>query len=124
MKSTIFHPIAQALRDAYPEADHDGCSLEEVEEIAGHGIKAKVNGRKVCVGNNKMMQVLGIGEHTCELVGTIIHIAIDGIYAGHIVINDRVKPDGFPSQIETVNSSDQRALTYLWSVARTAPGPA
>ena len=87
------HPIAQALRDAYPEADHDGCSLEEVEEIAGHGIKAKVNGRKVCVGNNKMMQALGIAEHTCELVGTIIHIAIDGIYAGHIVINDRVKAD-------------------------------
>ena len=87
------HPIAQALRDAYPEADHDGCSLTDVEEVAGHGIKAKVNGRDVCVGNNKMMQALGIAEHTCELVGTIIHIAIDGIYAGHIVINDRVKAD-------------------------------
>ena len=87
------HPIAQALRDAYPEADHDGCSLLDVEEVAGHGIKAKVNGKEVCVGNNKMMQSLGIEEHTCELVGTIIHIAIDRIYAGHIVINDRVKAD-------------------------------
>jgi len=87
------HPIAQALRDAYPEADHDGCSLMDVEEVAGHGIKAKVNSHEVCVGNNKMMQALGIEEHTCELVGTIIHIAIDGIYAGHIVINDRVKTD-------------------------------
>jgi Cd2+/Zn2+-exporting ATPase len=87
------HPIAQALRDAYPEADHDGCSLLDVEEIAGHGIRAKVNNHEVYVGNNKMMQSLGIEEHTCELVGTIIHIAIDRIYAGHIVINDRVKAD-------------------------------
>ena len=87
------HPIAQALRDAYPEADHDGCSLLDVEEVAGHGIRAKVNGKEVCVGNNKMMQSLGIEEHTCELVGTIIHITIDRIYAGHIVINDRVKAD-------------------------------
>ncbi len=87
------HPIAQALRDAYPEADHDGCSLTDVEEVAGQGIKAMVNGKKVCVGNNKMMAALGIAEHQCELVGTIIHVAIDGIYAGHIVINDRVKDD-------------------------------
>ncbi len=87
------HPIAQALRDAYPEADHDGCSLVNVEEVAGQGIKANVNGKEVWVGNNKMMAALGIAEHQCELVGTIIHVAIDGVYAGHIVINDRVKED-------------------------------
>jgi Cd2+/Zn2+-exporting ATPase len=87
------HPIAQALRDAYPEADHDGCSLTDIEEVAGQGIKANVNGKAVAVGNNKLMATLGIAEHQCELVGTIIHVAIDGIYAGHIVINDRVKED-------------------------------
>lgn len=87
------HPIAQALRDAYPEADHDGCSLTEVEEVAGQGIRANVNGKIVSVGNNKMMAGLGIAEHQCKLVGTIIHVAIDGLYAGHIVINDRIKTD-------------------------------
>ncbi len=104
------HPIAQALRDAYPEADHDGCSLQDLEEVAGHGIKAKVNGREVCVGNNKMMRAIGIAEHDCELVGTIIHIAIDGIYAGHIVINDRVKADAKTAVSDLHNLGISRAV--------------
>ena len=87
------HPIGSALRDAFPDEATDGCQLSEVEEVAGHGIKAKVEGWTVCVGNTKMMESIGAQWHDCEHVGTIIHVAIDGEYAGHIVINDKVKDD-------------------------------
>lgn len=87
------HPIGAALRDAFPDEATDGCHVENVEEIAGRGIKAVVGGRTVCVGNKKMMDDLGIESRDCHLVGTIIHVAIDGRYAGHIVINDRIKKD-------------------------------
>ncbi len=87
------HPIGAALRDAFPDEASDGCQLSEVEEIAGQGIKAKVEGWTVCVGNTKMMDAVGAQWHDCEHVGTIIHVAIDGEYAGHIVINDQIKED-------------------------------
>ena len=87
------HPIGAALRDAFPEEATDGCSVTGVEEVAGQGIKARVEGRMVCVGNTKMMDAVGARWHDCHCVGTIIHVAIDGIYAGHIVINDRIKDD-------------------------------
>ena len=81
-----------ALRNAYPdEADH--CRVEDIQETAGHGIIASVNGRKVAVGNAKLMEKVGAAAHPCELEGTIIHVAIDGSYAGHVVISDRVKAD-------------------------------
>ena len=89
------HPIAVALRAASSvEADS---KIEKVEEIAGHGIKALVDGKTVCVGNEKLMNSLGITLNACEEckhhVGTVIHVAIDGIYAGHIVISDQIKAD-------------------------------
>jgi Cd2+/Zn2+-exporting ATPase len=87
------HPIGAALRDAFPDEASDGCRVEQVEEVAGHGIKASVSGRMVCVGNTKMMDAVGAQWHDCHHVGTIIHVAIDGVYAGHIVINDQVKED-------------------------------
>ena len=87
------HPIAAALREAFPCEATDGCRVEAVEELSGRGIRARVDGRIVCVGNAKMMGDLGVEWHDCHLVGTIIHVAIDGRYAGHIVINDRVKAD-------------------------------
>ena len=87
------HPVGAALRDAFPDEATDGCKLSEVEEIAGHGIKAKVENWTVCVGNAKMMDAIGAKWHDCEHIGTIIHVAIDGEYAGHIVINDKVKED-------------------------------
>ena len=87
------HPIAAALREAFPSEATDGCRVEAVEELSGRGIRARVDGRVVCVGNAKMMGDLGVEWHDCHLVGTIIHVAIDGRYAGHIVINDRVKAD-------------------------------
>ena len=87
------HPIGVALRDAFPNEATDGCEITEVEEIAGQGIRAKVGNHIVCVGNTKMMDSIGAKWHNCHKVGTIIHIAIDGIYAGHIIINDKLKED-------------------------------
>ena len=87
------HPIGAALRNAFPSEAIDGCKIEEVEEITGRGIRAKVSGRTVCVGNGKMMEDIGLEAHNCHLVGTIIHVAVDGKYAGHIVINDKIKED-------------------------------
>lgn len=87
------HPIGAALRDAFPSEATDGCKIEDVEEIAGHGIRAKVSGRTVCVGNGKMMEDIGLEAHNCHLAGTIIHVAVDGKYAGHIVINDKIRED-------------------------------
>ena len=87
------HPIGAALRDAFPDEATDGCKLSDVEEIAGQGIKAKVENWTVCVGNTKMMDAIGAQWHDCEHIGTIIHVAIDGEYAGHIVINDKIKED-------------------------------
>lgn len=87
------HPIGAALRNAFPSEAIDGCKIEEVEEIAGRGIRAKVSGRTVCVGNGKMMEDIGLEAHNCHLAGTIIHVAVDGKHAGHIVINDKIKED-------------------------------
>ena len=89
------HPIGEALRSAFPDEKNDGCKVTEVEEIAGEGIKANVAGRAVYVGNTKMMNRIGIKWKNCSCVGTIIHVAIDGKYAGHIVINDRIKDESF-----------------------------
>ena len=86
------HPIAAALRKAYP-AEQDGCSVEDIQEIAGHGIIATVNGKKVAVGNSKLMERVGAAWHPCHHEGTLIHVAIDGEYAGHIVVGDRIKAD-------------------------------
>ncbi len=84
------HPIAAALREAYPD-EKDGCSVEDVTEIAGRGIRAKVSGKTVCVGNARMMDDIGAKWKPCEQSGTIIHVAIDGEYEGHIVIADVIK---------------------------------
>ena len=87
------HPIGAALRDAFPDEATDGCTVSEVEEIAGHGIRARVGNDIVCVGNTKMMEQVGVEWRDCDHVGTIIHVAINCEYAGHIVINDKVKED-------------------------------
>jgi Cd2+/Zn2+-exporting ATPase len=87
------HPIGAALRDAFPNEATDGCAVTDVEEIAGRGIRANVAGRTVCVGNSKMMDDMGVQWHDCHHVGTIIHVAVDGRYTGHVVINDRIKED-------------------------------
>ncbi|MBR6247903.1 MAG: cadmium-translocating P-type ATPase [Muribaculaceae bacterium] len=87
------HPIGAALRQAFPEAAGDGCQVSEVTETAGEGITARVGDNTVSVGNTKLMERVGAKWTPCEHLGTIIHVAIDGEYAGHIVINDQVKAD-------------------------------
>ena len=87
------HPIGAALRGAFPDEATDGCRVEDVEEIAGQGIRARVGNDVVSVGNQKMMETIGVAWHDCHHVGTIIHVAVNGVYAGHIVINDQVKAD-------------------------------
>jgi Cd2+/Zn2+-exporting ATPase len=87
------HPIGAALRDAFPDEATDGCSVSDVEEVAGQGIRARVGDDLVCVGNARMMDAIGAKWHDCTHVGTIVHVAINGTYAGHIVINDQVKAD-------------------------------
>ena len=86
------HPIAVSLREAYSH-EQDGCTVEQVEEVSGQGVRAVVNGKKVCVGNTKMMEQLQVRFHPCELVGTIVHVAVEGEYFGHIVISDEMKSD-------------------------------
>jgi Cd2+/Zn2+-exporting ATPase len=90
------HPIAAALREAYPN-EADNCTVEDIEEIAGQGIRARINGRTVCVGNAKMMAAIGAEVPDCphckNVTGTIIHVAVDRQYEGHIIIADQVKDD-------------------------------
>lgn len=107
------HPIGATLRDAFPNEATDGCEITEVEEIAGQGIRAKVGNHTVCVGNTKMMDSIGAKWHNCHKVGTIIHIAIDGIYAGHIIINDKIKEDSKEaiSQLKTLGVGKTVMLT-------------
>lgn len=97
------HPIGATLRDAFPNEATDGCQISDVEEIAGQGIKANVEGKVVCVGNTKLMDSVGAQWHDCHHAGTIIHVAIDGTYAGHIAINDKIKDDSL-SAIEQLKA--------------------
>lgn len=86
------HPIAQTLRDAYP-SENDSCRVENAEEVAGQGVRAEVNCKVVSVGNSRLMDGVGAKWHPCHRIGTTIHVAIDGEYAGHIVVADTVKAD-------------------------------
>lgn len=86
------HPIAVSLKQAFGN-EADGCKVEDVEEIAGHGVRAVVNGHTVCVGNERMMDSVGAEWHKCHVVGTTVHVSIDGEHAGHIVVADRIKED-------------------------------
>ena len=105
------HPIAVSLRQAFGNED-DGCSVEKVEEIAGHGIRAVVNGKTVCVGNTKMMDTVGAKWTNCSDGGTIIHVAIDGVYAGHIHISDVIKQDS-ASAISDLKKAGVRRTVML-----------
>ena len=84
------HPIADSLRKAYPN-EKDDCKVEDIKEISGYGISAKVNGDLVYVGNTKMMDKFSIEWKACKKIGTIIHVAINNEYQGHIVISDTIK---------------------------------
>ena len=85
------HPISKSLQKAYGKAINRE-RVTDIQEISGHGVEAVVDGHKVAAGNGKLMTKLGIEYHECHSVGAIIHMAVDGQYAGHIVISDEVKP--------------------------------
>ena len=85
------HPISKSLREAYGR-ELDRSRVSDIEEISGNGVIAKVDGRTIAAGNDRLMQRLGIDHKPCRSVGTIVHVAIDGVYSGHIVISDVVKP--------------------------------
>jgi len=86
------HPIALSIRKAFPDKN-DGCDVKDVVETAGQGVMARINGKSVSVGNTNLMESVGAKWQPCEKVGTILHIAIDGEYAGHIVVSDKIKED-------------------------------
>lgn len=90
-ESASSHPISRSLQNAYGKAI-DRSRVENIQEISGNGVTARVDGVEVAAGNDKLMERLGIPYQNCHLAGTIIHMAIDGAYAGHIVISDIVKP--------------------------------
>ena len=104
------HPVAAALRDAFPEEATDGCEVGDIEEMPGMGVKARVGKDVVCVGNAKMMEAVDANWHDCHLTGTIVHVAINGVYAGHIVINDMVKEDSAESIISLRNLGVDRTV--------------
>ena len=86
------HPISRSLKQAYAR-EVDNSRVGEVREIAGHGIKAMIDGKQVCVGNRKFMRSIGAQWHECDAVGTVVHVAVDGEYEGHIIVSDEIKPD-------------------------------
>ncbi|MBQ1598782.1 MAG: cadmium-translocating P-type ATPase [Lachnospiraceae bacterium] len=105
------HPIGISLRLAYPK-EKDDCRVEEVEEIPGQGIRARINGRVVYVGNTKLMDSVGAAWKACHHIGTTIHVAIEGRYAGHIVISDTIKPHSRQA-IETLKKHGVRKTVML-----------
>ena len=86
------HPISRSLKEACGK-ELDAARVSDVEEIAGRGVRAVVDGRAVCAGNDRLMEDIGVSWHPCHRVGTTVHVASDGVYLGHIVISDEVKPD-------------------------------
>ncbi|MBR6360177.1 MAG: cadmium-translocating P-type ATPase [Clostridia bacterium] len=86
------HPISESVKRAFPDTA-DGCTVDDYEELPGLGVKAAINGKTVAVGNTKLMESVGAQYHECSHTGTILHVAIDGNYAGHIVISDVLKPN-------------------------------
>ena len=113
------HPIANSLRKAYPN-EHDDCTVEAVEEIAGRGIRAKINGQIVCVGNEKFMDEVGASWKACYKVGTIIHVAVDGEYAGHAVISDAIKSRAKEAVVEMKNSGVEKIFMLTGDTEKIA----
>ena len=113
------HPISKSLQKAYGK-EIDRGRVTDIEEISGHGIGAKVDGHTVAAGNGKLMEQLGIAYHDCHCVGTIIHMAIDGQYAGHIVISDVVKPHSKEAIAQLKKAGVQKTVMLTGDAKRVA----
>ena len=110
-ESVSSHPIATSILKAYGEPI-DNTRIGNIEELSGRGIHAVIDGKSVYVGNGVLMQSVGVDFHECKTVGTTVHIAVDGLYAGHIVIADTVKPDA-KSAVEQLKASGIRKTVML-----------
>ncbi|MCI5739122.1 MAG: cadmium-translocating P-type ATPase [Ruminococcus sp.] len=110
-ESVSSHPIATSILKAYGEPI-DKTRIGNIEEFSGRGIHAVIDGKSVYVGNGVLMQSVGVDFHECKTVGTTVHIAVDGLYAGHIVIADTVKPDA-KSAVEQLKASGIRKTVML-----------
>ena len=113
------HPISKSLQRAHGK-EIDRSRVTDIEEISGHGIKAKVDGHAVAAGNGKLMEQLGIEYHDCHCVGTIIHMAIDSQYAGHIVISDVVKPHSKQAITQLKKAGVQKTVMLTGDAKRVA----
>ena len=113
------HPISKSLQKAYGK-EIDRSRVTDIEEISGHGIEAKVDGHAVAAGNGKLMEQLDIAYHDCHCVGTIIHMAIDGQYAGHIVISDVVKPHSKEAIAQLKKAGVQKTVMLTGDAKRVA----
>ena len=113
------HPISKSLQKAYGK-EIDRSRVTDIEEISGYGIEAKVDGHTVAAGNGKLMEQLGIAYHDCHCVGTIIHMAIDGQYAGHIVISDVVKPHSKEAIAQLKKAGVQKTVMLTGDAKRVA----
>ena len=113
------HPISKSLQKAYGK-EIDRSRVTDIEEISGHGITAKVDGHTVAAGNSKLMEKLGIEYCSCHSVGTIIHMAIDGQYAGHIVISDVVKPHSKEAIAQLKKAGVQKTIMLTGDAKRVA----
>lgn len=110
------HPISRSLKEAYG-VQIDPERVTDVEELSGRGVRVKVDGRLVCVGNDKLMDEIGVKWHPCHRVGTTVHVALDGRYAGHIVISDEVKPDA-AAAIQALKAEGVRKTVMLTGDAK------
>ena len=110
------HPISRSLREAY-SLPIDSARVTDVEELAGRGVRARVDGRTVCAGNGKLMDEIGVPWHPCHRVGTTVHLAVDGGYAGHIVISDELKSDA-PQALAALKAQGVRKTVMLTGDAR------
>ncbi|MCR5668444.1 MAG: cadmium-translocating P-type ATPase [Lachnospiraceae bacterium] len=114
------HPIAMSLKNAYGD-EADDCQVTDIEEVAGHGIKALVNGHVVHVGNSKMMEAINADWHDCSThVGTVVHVAVDGKYEGHIVISDVIKPHSADAIRELKRNGVSQAIMLTGDTKKVA----
>ena len=117
------HPISKSLQKAYGK-EIDRSRVTDIEELSGHGITATVDGHAVAAGNSKLMNKLGVEYHDCHSTGTIIHMAVDGQYAGHIVISDVVKPHSKEAIEQLKRTGVQKTVMLTGDAKRVADGVA
>ena len=110
------HPISRSIREAYGK-EIDTSRVQDAKEISGRGVQATIDGKSVCVGNDKWMEEIGVKWHPCHRIGTTVHVAIDGEYAGHLVISDEVKPDAHAA-IEALRAQNVKKTVMLTGDAR------